>query len=65
MEFRRAWFEMLNGKKIRLPSWSGHWEWEGGTIMMHCKDGRVFDIRATDNPALTFTNIASEDWEVI
>lgn len=65
MEFRRAWFEMLNGKKIRLPSWSGYWVWENNTIMMHCRDGSIVDIRDTDNPAYTFNNVASNDWEVI
>jgi len=59
MEFREAFKAMRAGKKVRLPSWSGYWAWENGTIMMHCHDGRVLDIRNTDDPAYTFTNIAS------
>lgn len=65
MMFREAWFQMLNGKKIKLPLWSGYWAWENGTIMMHCKDGKVLDIRETDNPAYTFSNVASREWEVV
>ena len=65
MTFREAWFQMLSGKKIKLPQWSGYWAWENGTIMMHCRDGRVIDIRETDNPAYTFTNVASREWQVV
>lgn len=65
MTFREAWFQMLNGKKVKLPLWSGYWAWENGTIMMHCRDGKVLDIRETDNPAYTFTNIASREWQVV
>lgn len=65
MSFREAWFQLLNGKKIKLPSWSGYWAWEDNTIKMHCRDGKVLDIRETDNVAYTFSNIASHDWEVV
>lgn len=65
LPFRYAWFQMLEGKKIKLPSWSGYWAWENNTIMMHCRDGSVLDIRETDNPAYTFSNVASDDWMVI
>lgn len=65
MEFREAFKAMRAGKKVRLPSWSGYWAWENGTIMMHCHDGRVLDIRNTDDPAYTFTNIASSAWKIV
>lgn len=65
MDFRHAWFEMLNGKHVKLPSWSGYWAWENNTIMMHCKDGTVLNILETENPAYTFTNIATNEWEVV
>lgn len=65
MTFRQAWYQLLNGRKVRLPSWEGYWVWEKNTIMMHCRDGRVLDIRETDNPAYTFSNIASNTWEVV
>ena len=65
MEFREAFKAMMAGKKVRLPSWSGYWAWENGTIMMHCHDGKVLDIRETDDPAYTFTNIASSGWKIV
>lgn len=65
MSFREAWFQLLNGKKIKLPSWTGYWKWENNTIMMYCHDGKVKDIRETGNVAYTFSNIASNDWEVV
>lgn len=64
MDFRHAFFQMLSGRAVRLPSWSGYWLWEKGTIMMHSRDGKVTDIRQTDNPGYTFSNIASHGWEV-
>lgn len=64
MDFRHAYFEMLSGRAVRLPDWSGYWAWENGTIMMHSKDGAALDIRQTQNPGYTFFNIASKDWEV-
>lgn len=64
MTFREAWFELLNGKKITKPNWSGYWVWENNTIMMHCKDGKILDIRLTDNVAYTFSFIASDDWQI-
>lgn len=53
---------MKNGKKVKLPSWSGYWCWENDTIMMHCKDGKVLDIRETDRVGYTMGSIASEEW---
>lgn len=65
LHWRDAFFHMMNGKKIKLPLWQGYWAWENNTIMMHCRDGSVTDIRETDNPAYTFTNIASREWLVV
>lgn len=65
MTFREAYFEMLNGKRIRRKHWNGYWAWENHTIMMYCYDGRVLDIRETDNTAYTFSSIVEQDWEVV
>ena len=65
LTWRQAWFELLNGKKIKLPSWEGYWKWENNTIMMHCSNGEIIDIRNTENPAYTFTNIASNEWMIL
>ena len=69
MIWREAWNQMLYGKHIKLPSWGGYWAWEDGkdgkkTIMIHRREGTVMDIRETDDPAYTFSNIASAEWMV-
>ncbi|CEK34288.1 Protein of unknown function (DUF2829) [[Clostridium] sordellii] len=62
MNFGLALKAMKEGQKVKLPSWGGYWCWEKDTIMMHCKDGKVLDIRETDNVEYTMSNIASGDW---
>ena len=62
MSWHEAWIHLLNGKRIKLPHWDGYWVWENNTIMIHCRNGNILDIRQTDNPAYTFSNIASKDW---
>ena len=64
MNFRHAFFNMLDGKAVKLPHWGGYWVWENGTIMIHTKEGDVFDIRKTTRPGYTFSNIADVNWEV-
>ncbi|BDC03458.1 DUF2829 domain-containing protein [Clostridium perfringens] len=62
MKFGLALSLMKQGFKVKLPSWSGYWCWKDNTIMMHCKDGKVLDIRNTDRVEYTMSNISSEDW---
>lgn len=65
MKFRKAWKAMKKGHKVKRPFWKGYWAWENGTIMMHCRDGKVEDIRDTEHVAYTFDNVAAKDWEVV
>lgn len=53
-----------NGLKYKRAAWKGYWAWENDTIMMHCEDGKVLDIRETDDVAFTLENILANDWEV-
>ena len=66
MNFRDAFKAMKDGAKVKLSSWAGYWCWdnEKETIMMHCKDGRVLDIRETDVVDYTFSNICSDEWQI-
>lgn len=64
MNFKDAFKAMKEGKKVKLPSWAGYWAWEDGTIMMHCKDGAVIDLRDTKRPEYTFGNMASDDFVI-
>lgn len=65
MKFREALEALKDGKKIKLPHWKGYWELEDGNVMMHCKDGRILNIKETEDIIYTLSFIASEDWEVV
>jgi hypothetical protein len=64
MNFAKALEALKAGKKVKLPHWKGYWVKEGDTVKMHCKDGRVLDIRETEDVFYTLGNIASDEWEV-
>lgn len=65
MEFKEAYQEMKQGKKIKLPEWEGYWCWQNDTIMIHCKDNLVLDIRETDDVDYTFSFICRNDWQIV
>ncbi|MCI7739345.1 MAG: DUF2829 domain-containing protein [Lachnospiraceae bacterium] len=64
MLFKEAFELMKKGMKVKLPSWGGYWYWskEKQTIIIHTKDGTEMDIRETQIPDYTFSNIASDEW---
>lgn len=68
--FGKAFEWMLAGHKVRRKGWEGYWFWnyEANTIMIQCRPWKglePFDIRKTDNPRYTFSNIAANDWEIV
>lgn len=66
MVFQEAFKLMKQGAKVKLPSWGGYWCWdnEKETIMMHCKDGKVLDIRETEVVEYTLGNVLSDEWVI-
>lgn len=67
MKFECALKLMKEGHKMKLPSWGGYWEYDptnGGKIWMHCKDGRILEIRETEVLTYTLENICSDEWIV-
>lgn len=66
MRFKEAWELMKQGAAVKLPAWGGYWclDSKGETILMHTKDGEVLDIRQTDRPFYTLSNIASDEWQL-
>lgn len=66
MTFKEAFEAMKKGAKVKLPSWGGYWYWDDDkkTIIMHTRDGEKLDIRQTDRPEYTFSNVASDEWRV-
>ena len=70
MIFKEALELMKQGRKMKLPSWGGYWEWDFDkeTILMHCREtdsetGKdVLDIRETQRVEYTIKNILSDEW---
>ena len=65
MIFKNMLRPLREGKKVKLPTWAGYWQKGGNEIMMHCHDGRVLNIRESDNIFWTLENICSDEWEVV
>ena len=65
MKFKEMLRPLREGKKVKLPFWSGYWQKDGNEIVMHCHDGRVLNIRESDNIFRTLENICSDEWEVV
>ena len=66
MKFAEAFEAMKKGYIVKRPAWGGYWEYDpdGDRIMMHCSDGRILEIRETEDLSFTLENIMSEDWIV-
>ena len=64
MKFNEAFKTMKKGHRVKLPSWAGYWEYDadGDRIWMHCKGGRVLEIRKTKVLSYTLENICSDEW---
>lgn len=65
MRFTEALKGMMNGARVKLPSW----EVIGiglkrlkNTVIMHTKDGKEMDIRETEVVEYTLLNICSDEW---
>lgn len=65
MDFASAFISLQRGHKIKRNHWGGYWEIEGGEIMMHCRDGKVINIRESNDILYTVSNMACNDWKII
>lgn len=65
MNFQTAYEALKQGAMIKCPEWAGYWKWEDDSIKMHCKDGRILDIRETENVDYTLGFILRDDWKVV
>ena len=64
MEFKQALEVLKQGVDVKRPHWSGFWRFTNGSIKMHCKDGRILDIRESEDILYTLDGILANDWEV-
>ncbi|MFS0904117.1 hypothetical protein AB3N02_13770 [Priestia aryabhattai] len=67
MSFQAAYAYCKRGHDIKLPEWGGFWRWdnEKKTIMIHCRDGKILDIRETEDVDYTINFMFRNDWEVV
>lgn len=65
MVFKEAYEALKQGAMVKCPEWAGYWKWEDDSIKMYCKDGRVLDIRETENVDYTLNFIMRDDWEIV
>ena len=65
MYFASALFSLRRGHKIRRKHWTGYWQLgEDNEVYMYCYDGRILNIRESEDILYTLENIACNDWEI-
>lgn len=67
MKFQAAFSYMKHGRAITLPEWGGYWKWdaEKKTVMMHTRDGKLLDIRSSDDMDYTISFMMRDDWQLV
>jgi len=65
MNFTSAIFAMERGHKVRRHHWSGYWALENGELIIHCRDGRVLNLRESEDMVYTLRNMSCDDWEIV
>ena len=65
MIFKEVYEALKQGAMIKLPEWAGYWKWENNSIKMYCKNGKILDIRETEDVDYTLKNIMRDDWEIV
>ena len=65
MNFASALFSLRRGHKIRRKHWTGYWQLgEDNEVYMYCYDGRILNIRESEDILYTLENMACDDWEI-
>lgn len=66
MNFQAAYAYMKRGYAITLPEWGGYWTWStlDETILLHCRNGDVLEIRDTDDVDYTIQFMFRPDWYI-
>ena len=64
MNFASALFALRRGHKIKRKHWTGYWILENNEVYMHTFDGKVINIRESEDILYTLENMACNDWEI-
>lgn len=62
--FATALISMQRGHKVRRHHWAGYWEMKDNEVIIHTREGRVLNLRDTEDMTYTLSNISCDDWEV-
>lgn len=63
LTFAEAFSRLKEGKCIRRAEWLGYWAaTPEGDVLMFCKDGRTFSMKAGCVPMFTLENTLASDW---
>ena len=65
LTFAEAFAALKEGKCIRRAEWLGYWVADGENVIMHCRDGRVFDMSKGCVPMFTLENTLASDWLIV
>ena len=65
MNFSSALFSMLGGHRVSRGHWEGYWCIENGEIIMHLRDGRILNIRESEDMIYTIGNMLCDDWRIV
>lgn len=64
MPLKDLYVEFISGTPVKRKVWGGYWKYSYGSIKMHCKDGKVIDIKDTEDILFTISGILADDWEI-
>lgn len=64
MNFASALISLQRGHRIRRKHWSGYWYLRHGEIIMKTHDGKLINIRHSEDILYTVSNMACDDWEI-
>lgn len=65
MIFQAAYAYIKRGHDMKLPEWGGFWRWneDKKSIDIHTREGKVLDIRETDDLDYTMSFMFRTDWQ--
>ena len=64
MNFASALFALRRGHKIKRKHWTGYWILENNEVYINTFDGKVINIRESEDILYTLENMACNDWEI-
>lgn len=61
---KELYADFISGTPVKRKVWKGYWKYHYGKVEMHCKDGKVIDIKDSEDILFTISGILADDWEI-